>query len=103
MVGALAENFSLKDQGGNTFNLYENLDESVLLVFYPKDDSPVCTKQLSNYQKQHQLLKNSGIKVIGININSENAHKNFCNKLSLELPLLADQTKSESRQFSRSF
>ena len=59
MVGAIVENFSLKDQEGNTFNLYENLDESILLVFYPKDDSPVCTKQLTNYQKEYQLLKKS--------------------------------------------
>ena len=100
MVGAIAENFSLEDQEGNTFNLYKNLDENILLVFYPKDDSPVCTKQLSNYQKEHQLLKKSGIKVVGINTNSEKSHKSFCNKLSLEFPLLADKTKSVSRQFN---
>ena len=81
MVGEVAKNFSLKDQDGNTFNLYKNLDESILLVFYPKDDSPVCTKQLSNYQIEHQLLKKSGIKVVGINTNSEKSHKSFCNKL----------------------
>ena len=100
MVGEVAENFSLKDQNGKTFNLYENLDENILLVFYPKDDSPVCTRQLSNYQKEHQLLKKSGIKVVGININSEKSHKNFCKKLSLEFPLLADKTKSVSKQFN---
>ena len=100
MVGEVAENFSLIDQDGNAFNLYENLDESVLLVFYPKDDSPVYTLQLRNYQKEHQLLKKSGINVVGINTNSEKSHKSFCNKLSLEFPLLADQTKSVSRQFN---
>jgi len=100
MVGAIAENFSLKDQQGNTFNLYKNLDDNILLVFYPKDDSPVCTMQLSNYQEEHQLLKKSGIKVVGININTEKSHKSFCNKLSLEFPLLVDKTKSVSRQFN---
>ncbi len=100
MVGEVAKNFSLNDQDGKTFNLYENLDESVLLVFYPKDDSPVCTKQLSNYQEELQLLKNSGIKVVGINTNSEKSHKSFCNKLSLGFPLLADKSKIVSRQFN---
>ena len=100
MVGEIAEDFSLNDQYGNIFNLYENLDENILLVFYPKDDSPVCSMQLSNYKKEHQLLKKSGIKVIGINTNSEKSHKSFCNKLSLEFPLLSDKTKNVSRQFN---
>ena len=100
MVGEIAEDFTLKDQYGNIFNLYENLDENILLVFYPKDDSPVCSMQLSNYQKKHQLLKKSGIKVIGINTNSEKSHKSFCNKLSLQFPLLSDKTKNVSKQFN---
>jgi len=86
MVGEVADNFSLKDQDGNTFNLYENLVENILLVFYPKDDSPVCTKQLSNYQMEHLLLKKSAIKVVGVNINTETLHKRFCNKFSLNFP-----------------
>jgi len=100
MVGEIAEDFTLKDQYGNIFNLYENLDENILLVFYPKDDSPVCSMQLSNYQKEHQLLKKSGIIVIGINTNSEKSHKSFCNKLSLQFPLLSDKTKNVSKQFN---
>ncbi|NNG26035.1 MAG: redoxin domain-containing protein [Ignavibacteriaceae bacterium] len=43
MVGSVADNFSLKDQEGNIFNLYKNLDENILLIFYPKDDPPVST------------------------------------------------------------
>jgi peroxiredoxin Q/BCP len=99
MVGEITKDFNLKDHNGNTFNLYENLDENILLVFYPKDDSPVCSMQLSNYQENHHLLKKSGIKVIGINTNSEKSHKSFCNKLLLTFPLLADKTKNVSRQF----
>jgi len=99
MVGAIAENFILNDQNGKTFNLYENLDEPILLVFYPKDDSPVCTKQLNNYQEQLQLLKNAGWKLVAINTGSESSHKSFCSKLTLKFPILADTTKSVSRQF----
>jgi len=100
MVGTIAENFILNDQDGYTFNLYENLDEPILLVFYPKDDSPVCTKQLSNYQEQFQLLKNAGLKLVAINTGSESSHKSFCSKLMLKFPILADTTKSVSRQFN---
>ena len=100
MVGEVAENFSLKDQDGNTFNLYENLDKKILLVFYPKDDSPVCSKQLRNYNAEHQLLEMAGIKVVGINIDSERSHKRFCDKFKFTFPLLADKTKSVSRQFN---
>ena len=46
MLNETAPNFRLKDQNGNEFELYNNLDQKVLLVFYPKDNSPVCTKQL---------------------------------------------------------
>lgn len=56
--------------------------------------------QLCNYQNEHQLLKKSRIKVVGINTNSEESHKSFCNKLSLKFPLLADKTKNVSRQFN---
>lgn len=99
MIGEVAENFNLKDQFGNIFNLYENLDESILLVFYPKDNSTVCTLQLNNYQEEQQLFKAAGIRVVGINTGSERSHKRFCEKLSLNFTILADKSKNVSKQF----
>ena len=57
MVGDPVENFILKDQDGKNFNLYDNLNKKVLLVFYPKDNTPVCNLQLTNEtsEKLHYL------------------------------------------------
>ena len=49
MATEFAENFKLRDQNGLEFQLYDNLDKRNLLVFYPNDDTPVCTRQLLNY------------------------------------------------------
>jgi peroxiredoxin Q/BCP len=48
-TGDIAPNFKLKDQNGNDFELYENLNKKVLLIFYPKDETPVCSTQLAEY------------------------------------------------------
>jgi peroxiredoxin Q/BCP len=49
MVGDIARDFTLNDQSGLAFNLYSNLSRKLLLVFYPKDNTPVCSKQLTDY------------------------------------------------------
>ena len=98
MVGEIIENFILKDQNGNEFNLYDNLDKKILLVFYPKDNSPVCTKQFSNYQANIALFEEKGIKVVGINFEGTGSHQSFCNALGINFPVLYDENKKISRQ-----
>lgn len=95
----IVENFTLKDQSGNTFDLYKNLDKKVLLVFYPKDDTPVCSTQLSDYNSNLGLFTANNIKVVGINSNSLEDHKKFCNKISITIPLLSDADKKVSSKF----
>ena len=56
MLDEVVENFILKDQDKD-FNLYENLDRKVLLVFYPKDNTPVCNLQLTNYDLNYEYLR----------------------------------------------
>ena len=94
-----AENFILKDQFNNDFELYKNLDKNILLIFYPKDKSLVCSKQLDNYQKNAALFESSGIKPVGINIESVDSHKSFCAGNKIEFPLLSDRNKEVSRKF----
>jgi len=77
MVGDIAKNFSLKDQNGNVFELYNNLNKRILLVFYPKDDSPVCTLQLSNYKQYLNEFEQSNIKIVGINTAIQSATGEF--------------------------
>lgn len=99
MIGEKVENFRLKDQHGNYFDLYENLDKNILLIFYPKDNSRVCSEQLKNYHLQENLFLEKNIKVIGINIEAVDSHKKFCDKINIQIPLLFDEKKEISRKF----
>lgn len=98
-IGDMVENFTLKDQNGNEFDLYKNLDKKILLVFYPKDNSPVCSMQLSEYQLNINDFDKNGIKVIGINTESVDSHLTFCNHRQINFPLLSDVDKKVSRSF----
>jgi peroxiredoxin len=97
--GDIAPNFILKNENGNEFELYKNLDSKVLLVFYPKDDTPVCSSQLSDYNDNLEEFIKNGIKVVGINADSVQSHNEFCNKLELQFPILSDKDKKVSRKF----
>jgi peroxiredoxin len=99
MIGDIAKNFSLKDQDRNQFELYKNLDNRVLLVFYPKDNSPVCTRQLSNYMKYLKEFEKNNIKIVGINTAESDSHFSFCNKLKLNFPVLSDISKQISKNY----
>ena len=60
------------------------LDKKVLLVFYPKDDTPVCSSQLTEYNENYDEFILNGIKVVGINADTIQSHANFCTKLNLK-------------------
>lgn len=98
-IGDVAENFQLKDQDGNVFDLYENLDKDVLLVFYPKDNTPVCTNQLVDYSSNKIELEKHDIKIIGVNIDNIESHNNFCTNNRIDFPVLSDDEKKVSIQF----
>ncbi len=99
MIGQEVENFRLQDQNGNLFDLYDNLNTNILLVFYPKDNSKVCSKQLKNYQLQESFFLKNDIKVIGINVEDVKSHKKFCDDEDIRIPLLFDKKKLISRKF----
>lgn len=98
-TGETASNFVLKDESGNDFELYKNLDKQVLLAFYPKDNTPMCSSQLADYNHNLDDFIKNGVKVIGISADSVESHSNFCNKLKLNFPLLSDEDKTVSKQF----
>ncbi len=99
MVGKIVEDFTLKDQNSNDFNLYTNLNQKVLLVFYPKDDSLICSRQLTDYNLNLKLFENHNIKVVGINTGNVSEHKSFCEKKGLNFPILSDNDKKISKQY----
>ncbi len=98
-IGDSVENFQLKDQFGNEFDLFKNLDKDVLLVFYPKDNTPVCTKQLVDYSLNKAELEKYGIKIIGVNIDPVESHNSFCQNNNIDFPVLSDVEKKVSKQF----
>ena len=88
--GSPAPDFSLPDQDGNRVSLSDLRGETVVLVFYPADFSPVCTDQLSVYEEVLPELEERGAKLLGISVDGAFCHKAFREHQGLTIPLLAD-------------
>lgn len=92
-VGDKAPAFSAKDQDGNTVKLSDLKGKKVALYFYPKDDTPGCTKQACSIRDGFPKLKKAGITVIGVSTDDKESHQNFIKKYKLPFTLLADTNK----------
>lgn len=90
-VGDIAPDFSLKDARGDEWNLSEQRGKTVVLLFYPGDDTPVCTKQLCSVRDNWEQYEATGAEVVGISTDSVASHKAFAGKYNLTLRLLADE------------
>jgi thioredoxin-dependent peroxiredoxin len=90
-VGDKAPDFEAKDQGGVTWKL-SNLagKHVVLLYFYPKDDTPGCTKEACGLRDRMTELKKDNVQVLGVSFDNDESHKKFIEKHSLNFPLLVD-------------
>jgi peroxiredoxin len=88
--GSSAPDFTLPDQDGNKVSLADFRGQTVVLVFYPADFSPVCTDQLSVYQEVLPQLEEQGAAVLGISVDGAFCHKAFQQHLHTTIPLLAD-------------
>lgn len=98
-VGDPAPDFSLASTQG-PIRLSERIAErAVLLVFYPGDDTPVCTKQLCDYRDNLTVFSGLGVDVLGINPQDLASHEAFAAKHSLPFPLLSDTDKSVCRAY----
>ena len=92
--------FGAKDQNGNDFYIQSVLEKKVLVIyFYPKDDTPGCTKQACFLRDQYEEFKAIGAEVIGISGDSVPAHKKFASKYDLPFVLLSDADKSLRKLF----
>ena len=88
--GDKAPGFELADDAGETFRLADHLGQKLLLVFYPGDDTPVCTRQLCDYRDGIEAFAGLGVTVIGISNDSVESHRKFKHKHSLPFTLLSD-------------
>ena len=90
-VGDKAPNISGVDQDGKTWKLSDHVGKhSVLLYFYPKDDTPGCTKQACGLRDRMSELKKEKVEVVGVSFDSADSHQKFREKHSLNFTLLAD-------------
>lgn len=91
--GDVAPDFSAKDQNGNLIQLKDFKGKTVILYFYPKDDTPGCTKEACNFRDNYNMLIQKGMVVLGVSADNEESHKKFAEKFNLPFSLLADTDK----------
>jgi peroxiredoxin Q/BCP len=93
-VGDAAPDFTLPATGGRNVSLSDYAGQPVVLVFYPGDDTPVCTKQLNSYNDELEKFTELNAQVLGISAQDVSSHNAFSGKHGFEFPLLADTDKS---------
>jgi peroxiredoxin Q/BCP len=94
-IGQQAPDFTSVDEQGNSVHLYDLLAQGlkVLLIFYPGDDTPGCTKQLCAVRDVYGEYESLGVKVLGINHASAKSHQKFIDKYSLPFDIVVDEGK----------
>lgn len=88
--GSPAPDFTLLDGDGQTWRLSDQLGKVVVLLFYPGDETPVCTRQMCSVRDRWEDYAATGAEVVGISTNSVESHKSFAEHHELPLRLLAD-------------
>jgi thioredoxin-dependent peroxiredoxin len=90
-VGSVAPDFTLPSQAGEMVSLKDFFGRNpVVLFFYPKDDSPGCTREVCAFRDNFEEFRNLDVQVIGISSDSVESHRNFAVKYDLSFPLLSD-------------
>ena len=89
-LGAHAPDFTLKDGDGREWRLSEHRGRVVVLLFYPGDETPVCTKQLCSVRDNWEEYERTGAEVVGVSTDWVKSHRKFADRHSLPLRLLSD-------------
>lgn len=89
-VGDTAPDFTLSSQSGASVSLKDLHGKCVVLYFYPKDDTPGCTKESCAFRDQYQVFIDAGAEVIGVSADSPESHQRFAAKYQLPFTLLSD-------------
>lgn len=91
--GDKAPNFSARGSGGSEISLTDFKGKAVILYFYPRDDTPGCTKEACGFRDHFAVFKKKGAVVLGVSVDPVKAHDKFVAKFNLPFPLLADEDK----------
>jgi thioredoxin-dependent peroxiredoxin len=98
-VGRKAPAFTLTDHAGKTHRLTDYAGQPVVLYFYPKDDTPGCTKEACDFRDRLPQFKRSKAAVLGLSILDEKSKAKFANKYDLTFPLLADPDHTVAEKY----
>jgi peroxiredoxin Q/BCP len=98
-VGTKAPEFSLPDESGKKRSLKQFRGKQVVLYFYPKDDTPGCTKEACGFRDALTPIQRKGAVVLGVSLDSQEAHQKFKSKYALPFPLLSDEQAEVAKSY----
>lgn len=98
-AGDIAPNFTLPSSDGGDVALDDLRGKKVVLYFYPKDDTPGCTKEACGFRDSHDEIIDAGAVVLGVSGDDLGSHAEFIDKFALNFPLLADEDKAVATSY----
>ena len=98
-VGDLAPDFSLPDAEGNGYSLASLRGQRVVIYFYPRDNTPGCTKEACGFRDTYDAYQGQGVVVLGVSTDDAKSHAKFAAKYQLPFPLLIDAEGEVARRF----
>ncbi len=98
-VGDKAPELGIPDQDGKPVTLNDLKGKQVVLYFYPKDDTPGCTKESCNFRDSIATIKKAGAVILGVSNDGQASHRKFITKYQLPFPLLSDEDKRVSKAY----
>jgi len=99
LFGASAPDFSLNDHEGILRSLKDYSGKKLVLYFYPRDDTPGCTKEACGFRDSHNTIREVGAEVVGVSRDDLSSHQRFRTKYSLTFPLLSDPEGTVSKRY----
>ena len=99
-IGQPAPPFALKDQTGKIHQLSDYAGKWLVVYFYPKDDTPGCTKEACHFRDDIATLHDLGVQVVGISLDSVESHDRFAAKFKLQFPLLSDEGGAVAKTYN---
>jgi peroxiredoxin Q/BCP len=97
--GDKAPDFKLEGDDGKTHTLKEFSGKTLILYFYPKDNTPGCTTQACDFRDNIFAFREAGAQILGISVDDVESHKAFSEKHGLPFPILADSTKETAKKY----
>jgi len=99
MIGTPAPEFSIPDQDGKVVTLKSFRGKQVVLYFYPKDDTPGCTKESCDFRDTESQIVRAGGSIVGVSLDGQESHRKFIKKFGLPFVLLSDEDAATSKAY----